>query len=344
MKRLVSVLIPAYNAERWIGATIASATNQTWPNKEVIVVDDGSGDSTYEAAKQLESGNVKVVTQPNGGACEARNKALSLAQGDFIQWLDADDLLHPQKIARQLARASDATHSRTLLTCSWGTFYFRTEKAKFAPDALWKDMGPIEWITTKFSENVWMNPAVWLVSRGLTDAAGPWDTRLATSGDDDGEYLCRVVAASDQVKFVSDARCYYRIGSVGSLNWNMERSEKSLKALILSLSLSIEHLLRLEDSDRTRTASLKYLEAFLPSFYGCDQQLIERVLEMGRVLGGALSPPRASWKYLPIEKAFGPVAAKRVMNNWRAAKQLAAGKWDRFMFDLTRTQRPEIRP
>ncbi len=174
----------------------------------------------------LESQKVKVVTQPNSGACEARNKALSLAQGDYIQWLDADDVLHPEKIARQLAQISDGKDSRTLLTCSWGRFYFRTEKATFVPDALWKNMRPIDWIVTKFSENVWMNPAVWLVSRELTDAAGPWDTRLASSGDDDGEYLCRVVASSDEVKFVSDARCYYRIGTVGSLNWNMERSDK----------------------------------------------------------------------------------------------------------------------
>ena len=66
MTNLVSILIPAYNAEKWIRDTIASATSQTWQNKEVIVVDDGSRDRTFEVARQLESGNVKVVTQPNG--------------------------------------------------------------------------------------------------------------------------------------------------------------------------------------------------------------------------------------------------------------------------------------
>src|SRR5437588_1977285 len=99
MSDLVSILIPAYNAERWIRQSILSAINQTWDRKEIIVVDDGSTDLTLSVAKSLESKSVKVVTQINAGACKARNKALSLAQGDFIQWLDADDLLHPEKIA-----------------------------------------------------------------------------------------------------------------------------------------------------------------------------------------------------------------------------------------------------
>ena len=107
MSCLVSILIPAYKAERCIRETILSAINQTWPNKEVIVIDDGSPDNTFEVAKSLESRFVKVVKQANTGACGARNKALSLAQGDYIQWLDAYVLVHPEKIFDQLAMAED---------------------------------------------------------------------------------------------------------------------------------------------------------------------------------------------------------------------------------------------
>ncbi|MEA3274491.1 MAG: glycosyltransferase family A protein [Pseudomonadota bacterium] len=335
MTYLVSILIPAYNAEKWIGQTMLSAINQTWPNKEIIVVDDGSSDSTFEVAKGLESPSVKVVRQINAGACAARNMALSLAQGDYIQWLDADDLLHPEKISRQLAQRGDAG-SLTLLTSAWGKFFFRPEKAKFIPDSLWQDLAPVDWIMTKFSNNVWMNPAVWLVSRRLTELAGFWDERLASSGDDDGEYICRVVAQSSDVKFVRDARCCYRIGTVGSLNWNMERDAKSLAALVLSLSLSIDHLRALEDSERTRAAGIKYLQFFLPSFYGTDEALTKKIEELANELGGKLVSPKTSWKYLPVEMAFGKSAAKRVMNNWRAAKLLAYGTWDKFLFYLTR--------
>ena len=97
---LVSILIPAFNAGAWIADTIASAVQQTWPNKEVIVVDDGSRDDTLSVARACASSQVKVVTQANQGAAAARNQAYSICQGDYIQWLDADDLLGPDKIAK----------------------------------------------------------------------------------------------------------------------------------------------------------------------------------------------------------------------------------------------------
>ena len=103
MTELVSILIPAYNASRWLTECVESALAQTWAHKEIIIVDDGSKDDTLAVARRYESRAVKVVTQANTGAPEARNHALRLAQGDYIQWLDADDVLHPQKIKLQLA-------------------------------------------------------------------------------------------------------------------------------------------------------------------------------------------------------------------------------------------------
>ena len=84
MKQLVSILIPAYNAEAWIADTIRSAITQTWPRKEIIVVDDGSTDQTLAVARRFASKEVAVVTQKNQGASAARNHALSLSQGDYI--------------------------------------------------------------------------------------------------------------------------------------------------------------------------------------------------------------------------------------------------------------------
>jgi len=68
MKPLVSILIPAYNAENWIGYTLQSAVAQTWPNKEIIVVNDGSTDRTLEIAQRFASKNVKVVSQRIAGS------------------------------------------------------------------------------------------------------------------------------------------------------------------------------------------------------------------------------------------------------------------------------------
>ena len=121
MKPLVSILIPAYNAERWIGQTILSALAQTWPRKEIIVIDDGSRDQTLQVARQFASEDVFIVAQENQGAAAARNKALQLCQGEYIQWLDADDLLSPDKIAKQAAAARECQDKRKLLSSGWGT-------------------------------------------------------------------------------------------------------------------------------------------------------------------------------------------------------------------------------
>src|ERR1700741_4422028 len=102
MRPLVSILIPAFNASEYIADTIRSALAQSWPRKEIIVVDDGSTDATLPIARGFRSREVSVLTQPNQGAATARNTALSRCQGDVIQWLDADDLLAPDKIARQM--------------------------------------------------------------------------------------------------------------------------------------------------------------------------------------------------------------------------------------------------
>lgn len=332
MTELVSILIPAYKAEAFVEETVRSAQEQTWLRKEIIVVDDGSPDRTYEVAKRFESGSVKVVRQENGGAPAARNTALSLAQGDYIQWLDADDLLHPDKISRQLQGADRGVASSTFLTCSWGKFFFDTRRADFQRDSLWQDFGPIDFIVTKFADNVWMNPAVWLVSRRLTELAGPWDDRLARSGDDDGEYICRVVAQSDGVRFSETAECYYRIGTVGSLNWNMETSSEVLQSLVLSLKLSIEHLLRLEESERTRSASARYLRAFLQYFYGCDERYYGELRAFAAErLASDLEAPGVSWKYRPLEALAGPRFTKKAITNWRGAKMLLRGRLEHML-------------
>ena len=90
---LVSVLTAAYNAEPWL----ASGLGETHPNLEVFVVDDGSTDGTLAVARRFEGDRVRVVAQENRGACEARNRALREARGDYLQFLDADDLFHPGK-------------------------------------------------------------------------------------------------------------------------------------------------------------------------------------------------------------------------------------------------------
>src|SRR5580693_5980341 len=173
MKPLVSILIPAYNAEKWIIESVQSAIGQTWERKEIIVLDDGSTDRTAEIAKRFGS-KIKLISTENRGLCAAVNHAYSLSQGDYIQELDADDILLPDKIERQMAAIRPGDSKRMLLSSPWARFYYRTRKGRFVSNSLCQDLSPVDWLIAKMSENLHMQNATWLVSRELAEAAGPW--------------------------------------------------------------------------------------------------------------------------------------------------------------------------
>lgn len=331
MKPLVSILIPAFNAQEWIAETLRSAVAQTWRPIEIIVVDDGSRDQTVAVARQFESNNVKVVTQANQGAAAARNKAFSLCQSHYVQWLDADDLLAPDKIARQMEVVSQGISTKTLLSAEWGKFLYRSRLARFTPTALWCDLSPKEWLLRKMEQNIFMQTSTWLVSRELTEAAGPWNTKLL--GDDDGEYFCRVLLASDGVRFVPNARVYYRESGAGSLS-DLGRSNKKADALWHSMQLHMSYLQSLEKSARVKTACLKYMEVGLGRFYANRPEIVEELNRTAHDLGGQLELPRLSWKYSWIRALFGEHVARRAEAAFPGVKQSVVRRWDSMMFRL----------
>jgi hypothetical protein len=102
----VSIIIPCFNAERYIGEAITSALGQTYPYKEIIVIDDGSTDGSPEVIRSFGT-TIRREFGPNRGGCAARNRGIELAQGEWIQFLDADDVLAPEKLERQVAAASE---------------------------------------------------------------------------------------------------------------------------------------------------------------------------------------------------------------------------------------------
>jgi glycosyltransferase involved in cell wall biosynthesis len=332
MKPLVSILIPAFNAAEWIADTINSAVKQTWPRKEIIIVDDGSRDHTLAMARHFAGKEVSVLSQANQGAAATRNRAASVCQGDYIQWLDADDLLAPDKIARQMDAIDRGASSRTLLSSAWGRFMYRTARADFVPTALWCDLRPVEWLLRKMGHNLHMQTATWLVSRELTDAAGPWNTQLL--GDDDGEYFCRVLLASDGTRFSPEARVFYRMSGPTSLGY-IGRSERKMAAQFLSMRLHIGYLRSLEDSERVRGACVTYLQNWLPSFYPERPDIVRQAEELARTLGGRLEvPPPLPWKYAWIEKGFGWPLAKRARILGPQWKWSVIRSWDKALSRL----------
>ena len=223
-KPLVSILIPAYNAERWLAEALESALAQSWSRTEIIVVDDGSTDGTAAVAKRYASKTLQVVELENRGHCEARNAAFARAQGDHIQYLDADDLLAPTKVDTQLQILSDAP--RHLAACATRYFMDGDPKDQGAcPDLAWMVPfeDPFEFLIAQFGGKgrgfTTVPIMAWLLPRRVAEAIGPWDPEILV--DADGEYFARAVAASEGVRVVPEALVYYRRypqgGSVSSM-------------------------------------------------------------------------------------------------------------------------------
>ena len=325
---LVSILIPAYNCGSWIAESLASAVAQTWPNKEIIVVDDGSSDDTQAIAASFASQGVRLHVQPNAGAAAARNQALALSSGEYIQWLDADDLLAPCKIESQMAVLQRAHDPRRLASGPWAYFYYRPHRAKFIPTPLWNDLSPAEWLVRKMSMNLHMQTATWLTTREVCETAGNWNTRLLA--DDDGEYFCRVLLNSTGVVFVDDARVFYRASGPGSLSY-LGRSTAKLEAQLLSMELHIGYIRSLEDTERVRATCVTYLGNWLLEFHPDRPDLVRRAQQIAVELGGTLEEPCFSAKYAWLDRMAGPAVAKRTQISARRARWAVERSLDRLL-------------
>jgi glycosyltransferase involved in cell wall biosynthesis len=104
----VSVIVPVYNVEVYIAQTIRAVLEQTYPHFELILVNDGSPDGSWEICKHFDDPRIKLVSQDNRGLAGARNTGIRHAQGDYLAFLDADDLWLPEKLAKHVAHLEAA--------------------------------------------------------------------------------------------------------------------------------------------------------------------------------------------------------------------------------------------
>ena len=331
MKPLISILIPAYNAEKTIAYAIRSAVEQTWPYKQIIVVNDGSTDRTEAIARQFEPAGVTVVSKQNGGLSDAMNYILPLVQGDYIQELDSDDILARDKIERQLAVLRPGDSKRILLSSAWAPFYYRTRTARFVQDSLCEDLSPADWMVRKLSQNLYMQNATWLVSRELAEAAGPWDRDLHY--DQDGEYFARVLLASEGTRFVPDTGVYYRTNTTQSVSY-IGRSDIKKESLLRSMKLHIQYLESLERSERARKACLTYLQNWYLAFYPERPDLVAELRSMACALGGALEGPHLRRKFSWMRPVFGLKTAKWAQMVLPQVRAQFVRRYDRAMLGL----------
>ena len=131
----VSVIIPCYNEERYLGECLASVLAQTMRNFEVLVIDDGSADGSLAIARETAKADerVRVLHQENAGVCAARNRGLEEARGEFVTFVDADDLLMPDALERMLG----ASEGVDMVVCLHQTFDDRGNEKVFWPEGVW---------------------------------------------------------------------------------------------------------------------------------------------------------------------------------------------------------------
>jgi glycosyltransferase involved in cell wall biosynthesis len=213
----ISVIVPAYNAERTIWETINSVQQQTFSDFELIVINDGSTDRTLELLHTVNDPRLKVFSYPNGGLSAARNRGITQASGEFIAFLDADDLWTPDKLELQLAALRH--HPEAGVAYSWN--YCMDEKGEsFYADNSNFFTGNI--YAQLLLDNFIVNGSNCLIRRQAVESVGEFDPAVAGSADWD--YWLRLALHWPFV-LVPKHQVFYRMSS-GSMSANVEFMER----------------------------------------------------------------------------------------------------------------------
>jgi glycosyltransferase involved in cell wall biosynthesis len=308
MPKLVSILIPCYNAEPWLAGTLESALAQTWPDREIIVVNDGSKDGSLEVARRFSSRGVIVIDQPNQGQSAAFNRAIAVARGEYYEFLDADDLLAPDKIERQMALLGDGS-DEVMICGAWSRFHTDPGAAPFSPEPIWQDhLAPVDWLVCSWSGGGMMHGAAWLVPAALVRREGGWNAELSLIND--FEFFTRLMLKTKEVRFCAAARSYYRSNLPNSLS--NDTTPRGWRSAYTALNFGTSRLLAAEDSPRTRQACAAVFRNFYFQSYPDVPDLGAKVKVRIAQLGHALGKPRGG----PALKAVALVLG------WRLAKRL----------------------
>jgi glycosyltransferase involved in cell wall biosynthesis len=220
----VSIVIPFFNAIKYLPETIETVFKQTYSDYEVVIVNDGSTEDIEGWVKKLNHPKVRLINQENKGCSEARNTGIRQSSGDYIAFLDADDLWHPTKLEKQV-RVLDE-HPETGLVYTWsdlideqGRRTGRTARPT-AEGKVWENL---------IEENLVGGGSVPLIRRGCLEASGLFDQNLVSFLEDWDLWLR--LALLTEFRVVPEALMYYRqLDSSSSMNWS--KMEKSFQIMI----------------------------------------------------------------------------------------------------------------
>ena len=217
--KTVSVVIPAYNHARYLPAAIDSALAQTYAPVEVIVVDDGSTDDTPRVLAAY-GDRIRVIRQANQGAGAARNAGLAASRGEYVAFLDSDDIWLPRKLELQMGRF-DADPALGLVHCGAETIDEHGRTTGYLLDGL---EGWVASDLLRLDREVMGPGSDIVVPRRVADEVGGFDVRLPPSEDWDFSYR---IAAKYRVGYVAEPLIRYRQHG-GGIHLNIPKMEKSM--------------------------------------------------------------------------------------------------------------------
>lgn len=202
---LITTIIPVFNRAAMLREAVTSVLAQTYRPIEIAIVDDGSTDDTGRVADELAAAHpeIRVIHQKNAGPGVARETARSIARGEFIQHLDSDDILLPEKFEIQTRALRE--NSRAGVAYGWTRFRGADGVVESTPH---KRTGQrLETIFPAMLESRWWSTPSPLYRRDVIDAAGPWtDLRV----EEDWEYDCRIAALGTRLAYSAEWVCEVR--------------------------------------------------------------------------------------------------------------------------------------
>lgn len=320
---LVSVIIPAYNADDYVLAAIESCLDQTYDHIEIIVIDDGSTDETRKRIENLiQSNSIRYQYQPNRGLSAARNAGIRLAAGKYLQFLDADDLLLPEKIERQV-ECLEKTSEPTISCCDFRSFNDADLSNLYDGD-IFKGEFPLHDAERLFEFDTF--PARWLFPASLVDLVDGFDESMPAT--EDWLMLWKVLANGARIIYLDEPLALYR-----KHDRNMTRD---FARIAFGHLLAIERVEHYQKQLGLRLYSKRELDALRESFhyeFGLHHLRQNKVLRAGYHFGKALllSPQRRQPKLLLLA---GLPVMKRGALDW--AKSADARLW-RWRAQLRRT-------
>lgn len=280
---LVSVIIPAYNSEKYISDTLRSVIAQTYQNLEVIVVDDASTDTTLQLLETIDAGIPMLVIkkEQNSGAAASRNTGYRHAKGSLVKFLDADDLIDPEMITRQVALVENDS---AIISAQWGRFNGNDISTfKLSPEECWQTMSSLEWIYSSWKNAQPMtNPGIFLIPKKLIEKAGLWDENLSLL--DDTEYFARTISAAEKVIFSSGSTLYYRSGINGLSSLNSRKGIESAYAAVEKATIAF---LNRQNDERTRLLCANLWQSFVYWIYPAHNDLIAKAEHKIKNYGGS---------------------------------------------------------